>query len=122
MKRKLYMVGIIAVIIAIISISVSFSFNDTVYEVTVTDKERITESHRRGDKTSVDSKYLIFADTNDGESLVFENTDKFIRGKFRSSNIQGQLKVGSKYKITVVGIRVPLFSWYQNILKVENME
>ena len=70
-----------------------FSFNDTEYILTVTDKERVTE----GSKDRISSKYLVFADDENGNSLVFENTDCFIRGKSNSSNIQGQLKVGNTY-------------------------
>ena len=95
-----------------------FSFNDTEYTITVTDKERIYEGS--GDTSS--SKYLVFGDDDNGNSLVFENTDCFIRGKWNSSNIQGQLKEGNTYKVTVVGYRVPFFSMYQNIIKIEEVK
>ena len=86
--------------------------------ITVTDKERIYEGS--GDSSS--SKYLVFGDDKNGNSLVFENTDCFIRGKWNSSNIQGQLKKGNTYKITVVGYRVSFFSMYQNIIKIEEVK
>lgn len=95
-----------------------FNFNDTEYTITVTDKERIYKGS--GDTSS--SKYLVFGDDENGNSLVFENTDCFIRGKWNSSNIQGQLKEGNTYKITVVGYRVSFFSMYQNIIKVEEVK
>jgi len=95
-----------------------FSFNDTNYTVTITDKERIVE--HSGD--SISSKYLVFADGENGESYVLENTDCFIRGKWNSSNIQGQLKEGNTYTVTVVGYRVPFLSMYQNIIKVEKTD
>lgn len=44
-----------------------------------------------------------------------------LRGKFNSSDIYGTLKEGKKYKIIVVGYRVPFFSWYENILEVEEV-
>lgn len=94
-----------------------FCFNDTAYEITVTDKERIYEGN--GDSSS--SKYLVFCDDENGNSIVFENTDCFIRGKWNSSNIQGQLKEGNTYKITVVGYRIPFLSMYQNIIGVESI-
>ncbi len=107
------------VLIAVFS-EVIFSFNDTEYTVIVTGKDRITENLKDSDGNSrTSSKYLVFADDENGNSLVFENTDCFIRGKFDSSNIQGQLKEEHTYKITVVGYRVPFLSWYQNIIKVE---
>lgn len=124
MRRKrntktFFVVIMIAVILALsIGYEAIFSFNDTEYTITVTDKERIYDGS--GDTSS--SKYLVFGDDENGNSLVFENTDCFIRGKWNSSNIQGQLKEGNTYKITVVGYRVSLFSMYQNIIKVEEAE
>lgn len=121
-KVKFIVVAVVIVFIAIFS-EVIFSFNDTEYTATITDKDRITESSKDSDGNSkTSSKYLVFADDENGNSLVFENKDCFIRFKFNSSNIQGQLKEGHTYRITVVGYRVPFLSWYQNIIKVDEME
>ena len=107
-----------AILVLSIGYEAIFSFNDTEYTITVTDKERIYEGS--GDTSS--SKYLVFGDDENGNSLVFENTDCFIRGKWNSSNIQGQLKEGNTYKVTVVGYRVSFFSMYQNIIKIEEIK
>lgn len=119
-NTKTFFVTIMIVVILMLSIGYEaiFSFNDTEYTITVTDKERIYEGS--GDTSS--SKYLVFGDDNNGNSLVFENTDCFIRGKWNSSNIQGQLKEGNTYKVTVVGYRVSFFSMYQNIIKIEEVK
>ena len=116
-NTKTFFVAIMVSVILVLSIGYEaiFSFNDTEYTITVTDKERIYEGS--GDTSS--SKYLVFGDDDSGNSLVFENTDCFIRGKWNSSNIQGQLKKGNTYKITVIGYRVSFFSMYQNIIKIE---
>lgn len=71
--------------------------------LTIEDKDRIMD----GDS----SRYLIW--TEEGE--VFENTDQLMVGKFNSSDIQGQLKVGNKYHCSTIGIRNQFFSWYRNI-------
>ena len=113
MKKGVVELIIIAVIFALaLSFSAMTSFNDTEYVVTVTDKERIIKEDT--------SKYLVFTEDEQGNVLVFENTDSLLRGKFDSSNMQGQLKEGNKYTITVVGFRVPILSMYQNIIKVES--
>ena len=119
-NTKTFFVVIIIAVILVLSIGYEaiFSFNDTEYTITVTDKERIYEGS--GDTSS--SKYLVFGDDENGNSLVFENTDCFIRGKWNSSNIQGQLKEGNTYKVTVVGYRVSFFSMYQNIIKIEEIK
>ena len=117
--RTFFVVVMIAIIfVLLIGQEALFNFNDTEYTITVTDKERIYTGS--GDNSS--SKYLVFGDDQNGNSLVFENTDCFIRGKWNSSNIQGQLKVGNTYKITVIGYRVPFLSWYQNIIKIEEVK
>ena len=119
-NTKTFFVAIMIAAILVLSIGYEaiFSFNDTEYKITVTDKERIYEGS--GDTSS--SKYLVFGDDDNGNSLVFENTDCFIRGKWNSSNIQGQLKEGNTYKVTVVGYRVSFFSMYQNIIKIEEVK
>ena len=119
-NTKTFFVAIMIAVILVLSIGYEaiFSFNDTEYTITVTDKERIYEGS--GDTSS--SKYLVFCDDDNGNSLVFENTDCFIRGKWNSSNIQGQLKEGNTYKVTVVGYRVSFFSMYQNIIKIEEVK
>ena len=119
LKTKFIIIAILFISVFSIFIEVMFLFNDTEYIITVTDKERITDSLEDNNKNyKISSKYLVFADDENGNSLVFENTDCFIRGKFNSSNIQGQLKEGNTYRVTVIGYRIPYFSCYQNIIKV----
>lgn len=89
-----------------------FSFNDTRYTVTITDKER---TH------SGSEKYLVFTEDSDGNVMVFENSDSLLRWKWDSSNLQGELKIGNTYEVTVVGYRVPLFSWYENIISIKEV-
>lgn len=114
MRRYIIMVSVVVILIVFtLTAEVIFSYNDTEYTITVTDKERVN--------TSKSSKYLVFGDDEDGNSLVFENTDCLFRGKWNSSNIQGKMKEGNKYKITVVGLRIPFFSEYQNIIQVEEI-
>ena len=122
-RKKNTRIFFVAVTIAIMLVSLIaqeaiFNFNDTEYTITVTDKERIYT----GSGNNSSSKYLVFGDDQNGNSLVFENTDCFIRGKWNSSNIQGQLKNNNTYKITVIGYRVPFLSWYQNIIKIEEVK
>lgn len=120
MRRRIIITVSVVVILIVFSLitEVIFSFNDTEYTITVTDKERV---NIRYSSRYLSSKYLVFGDDEDGNSLVFENTDCLFRGKWNSSNIQGQMKEGNKYKITVIGFRIPFFSQYQNIIKIEEI-
>lgn len=111
LKNVKFIVVAVVIVLAVVFSIKAFNFNDTEYTVTVTDKDRITESSKDSDgNSSTSSKYLVFADDENGNSLVFENTDCFIRLKFNSSNLQGKLKEGHTYKVTVIGYRVPFFS------------
>ena len=114
-NNKFGCLGFVLVIFLIIGVfifNVSANYNEHTYTVTITDKERVNDEDS--------SKYLVFGeDIKTGETRVFQNTDSFIRGKFNSSNVYGSLKEGETYTITVVGYRIPLFSWYENIIKYE---
>jgi hypothetical protein len=62
------------------------------------------------------SRYLIFT-----KNETFENTDEVLFGKFNSSDVYGTLKEGHRYKAQVVGVRIPAFSWYRNIISVKQL-
>lgn len=100
--------GIVILLLCLIVFPIVQNFNEQTYTITITDKERVNDNDS--------SKYLVFGKDPNGETMVFENTDTLLRGKFDSSNIYGNLEIGKTYEITVVGFRVPFLSWYQNII------
>ena len=108
--KKVTIILVVLLVIVSIGVDVAMSFNDHTYTVTVTDKERVNSNDS--------SKYLIFGKTPDGETVVFENTDTLIRGKFNSSDIYGQIELEQTYTFTVIGFRFPLFSIYENIIRI----
>jgi hypothetical protein len=77
---------------------------------TVEKAERVT------DRTRQDSKYLIFT-----KNETFEITDEIFYQKFNSSDIYGALKPNHRYKAKVVGSRNPSWSWYRNIISVQEV-
>lgn len=81
-------------------------------EITVTDRERIVDRSREGSS----SRYLVFTDAG-----VFENTDALWHLKFSSSDLQGRLKPGRRFRVTVYGWRIPLISFYPNIVRIEKL-
>lgn len=60
------------------------------------------------------SRYLIFT-----KDETFENTDSIVFFKFDSSDIYGRIDEGKSYRATVSGVRLPLFSWYRNIIEIQ---
>lgn len=105
--------AIALVVIAVIAIPVISFSNDHAYTVTITDKERVTTQVAEG---QTDSKYLIYGEDENRKTYVFEDTDTLFRWKFNSSDVFGALKEGETYELTVIGFRVHIFNWYENII------
>lgn len=101
---------IIAVIVAVVVVPVMNFTNDHQYTITITDKERVTI---QGETVS---KYLIYGEDESGKTYVFEDTDTLFRGKFNSSDVYGALKEGETYELTVIGSRIHILNWYENII------
>lgn len=110
---------IIAVIVTVIVVPVMNFSNDHKYIVTITDKERVTT---QSDKDNIDSKYLIYGKDENGKTYVFEDTDTLFRWKFNSSDVYGALKEGETYELTVIGFRVHILNWYENIVGFKAVE
>ncbi len=85
-----------------------FATMTTVSGLIIQDKERVVTGS--GDQQS--SKYLIFTDQE-----TFENVDSMLALKLNSSDVYGSIIEGSTCEFTVTGFRVPLLSWYRNILE-----
>lgn len=113
---KKFLVDLI-VVVAIVGVFFGCNFanfDDHSAQITVTDKERVNDSDS--------SKYLIMGKDENGNTVVYENTDCFIRGKFDSSTFYADMEVGKTYEVKLVGFRVPYFSWYENIIGYEEIE
>ena len=116
MRKKIVFAAVaILALIACIGSIILFNFNDHTVTVTVTDKERIAQNN--------DSRYLIYTTMKDtGETLVLENTDNLLRLKFNSSDLYAELEEGKTYDVTVVCIRLGIFSWYENIIRIKEIQ
>lgn len=111
--------AIALVVIAVITVPVINFSNDHKYTVTITDKERVTTQVAEG---QTDSKYLIYGEDKNGKTYVFEDTDTLFRWKFNSSDVYGTLKEGETYELTVIGFRVHILNWYENIIDFKAMK
>lgn len=107
------LIAIVLAVIAVIAVIVMNFSNDHTYTVTITDKERVTTQSA---EDSIDSKYLIYGEDKNGKTYVFEDTDTLFRGKFNSSDVYGALKEGETYELTVIGFRIHILNWYENII------
>lgn len=96
-------IAIIFVIVCIVNIVV-LNFWESNITATVTDKE-MTNNHK-----------FIYITTADGEELVLDNRDAPFRLKFNSTEIYGDLEVGSTYEFTTIGMRSQFLGIYENIV------
>jgi hypothetical protein len=104
-KFKAVLIGIAAVILLILY---SYFVADTV-------QTRITDAQM----TKIDGEYMIAT-----EYRPFVNYDAWYRFKFDSGNIQNEavrLK-GKTVKVKKYGWRIPLFSEYENVVKIEEIK
>lgn len=115
----LYIIGIVLIIGFVLFTTLGMSIikvsNEQTYTVTVQSKE----VKNGGDN----GKYLVFTvDAETGESRVFEVTDSLWKGRFDSADVYNMIIPNHTYRITTGGYRVPLFSWYQNIYEVVEVD
>lgn len=107
--RILIPLGICAMVIGVIALISCYNTGKS-YEVTITDK---------GIK---DSKYMVFTKDEDENVYPFEVADNLFYFRWDSSDMYGKIEIGNTYKIKTIGWRVPLFSWYENIVSAEKIE
>lgn len=104
----------VVIFVGIIVVIVYFGFQieyGNEREVTCTVNEKWT---KRGSGKNSKDVYLVSCGNE-----VYKIEDLLWKGKFDSSNIYANLKVGKKYKLTVTGYRFGYFSSYQNINEYE---
>jgi hypothetical protein len=104
-KTKLILIGIAACILLMLY---SYFVTDTV-------QTRITDAQM----AKVNQRFMIAT-----EYRPFVNYDAWYRFKFNSGTIQNEairLK-GKMVKIKKYGWRIPLFSQYENVVKIEEMK
>jgi hypothetical protein len=110
MRTKSNFLVLVVLAIIILGLGAAYQYGTArEVKITVDDKERIV----KGSGDSMDSYYLVFT-----ENATYKNEDSFLYMKFRSSDIQGKLKIGETYTVKVYGWRIGLFSIYPNIIKI----
>lgn len=112
LKGKLALGVIGLILLLFVGYIFAYKNSERTVEITVDDKERITQSDGNG---GVESKYLIY-----GEDRVVENTDDLVYFKFNSSEVYNELEEEGTYKVKVAGWRIAFLSWYPNIVEVKN--
>ncbi len=63
--------------------------------------------------------FMIVIETKNGERITLTNVDNWWVKKFNSADIYSEIEVGKHYNIKTCGWRVPIFSWFENIIEIE---
>tara|TARA_Y100000310_G_C20701093_1_gene829949 strand:+ start:21 stop:356 length:336 start_codon:yes stop_codon:yes gene_type:complete len=100
------------IVVGVIVIAIFFLFKPVCYWISA-EEETITVNKTERINKDGESYYLVFA-----EEGTYKNVDSWLFWKFNSSDVQGQLETGNTYKVKVAGWRIPLFSSYENIIKI----
>lgn len=84
------------------------------YIVTIANKRVITSKNT--------NRYLIYAQTEDGNIKVFQDKNSLLEFKIHSEDVYWGLTLNRKYEIKAYGLNIPLLSTYQNIVKVKGIK
>jgi predicted metalloprotease len=114
MKSRIGAVTVISSVIVVVVIMFLPHFIRSTHIVTITNKQVIN-------RNNID-KYFIYTQTEEGNIKVYENTDNFLELKFNSKDLYWGIAINKKYEVRAYGLNIPLFSSYQNIIKVKGIE
>jgi len=98
---------VIGIAVCILTILYSYFVADSI-------QSRITDAQM----TKVDGRFMIAT-----EDRPFVNEDVWYRFKFNSGTVQNdaiRLK-GKRVRIKKYGWRIPMFSWYENVVKIDEV-
>lgn len=107
-------VAIIGIIVTVNIIIFFPHFFRNTYIVTIANKQVKTLDNKK--------IYLIYTQMENGDTRVFESTDSIIEFKFNSEDIYGGLRINRTYEVKTYGLRIPLLSYYQNIVKIKGIK
>jgi hypothetical protein len=112
-KLEHYLIALSTVAIGLTGLSVASMLSGHERVITVDSKERQCDAIDPHGQPHC--YYVVFS--REGE--IYENTDVWYRGKWSSGSLQARLQVGQKYRVKLLGWRVPVLSWKENILSAE---
>lgn len=115
MKRKLKITIIVTAVLALLGFYVFYllTMKNSAIEGTVT--EKYTKAINGVDK------YFVVVD-HSGKREVLESTDSWLNLKWNSADIWANAIQGQRFRLEVVGMRIPFWSMNRNIVSIEKAE
>lgn len=106
-----WITGLVIFIVALLCLCY---YSTKTYTVTVTGKDV------KNDDNS--SKYLVFTKLENGETKVFSIENSYFKLRWNSSEVYADIEIGKTYEIKVIGLRIPFFDQYENIMTFSVIE
>lgn len=93
--------------------------NEQTYIVTINKIEKERTTWNTDSETITEVKYIMRTTTDDGKELTVQNSELIFKNSDGLWNIQKNINVGAIYKITTLGNKIPILSYYPNIVNIE---
>ena len=106
-ESKIYIIGGILILALLVSYPLALYGTEQQHEITI--EEKWTKQHGN------DMKYLV----SDTDGNVYTIEDCIWLWKWDASNRYASIDEGKTYDVTLIGWRIQVLSWYQNIVEIE---
>ncbi len=116
-RKRIYKFNIVLIIIGIVLIVGVVAFFPHLFRNTYI----VTISNKQIKIYNNSDIYLIYAQTEDGNITTFDDTDSALEFKLNSEDLYWGLRINKKYKIETYGLRIPLMSSYENIIRAKGV-
>lgn len=111
-SKKFYKFNIFLITIGIILMVGVVAFFPHLFRNTYT----VTISNKQIKTYNNSDIYLIYAQTDDGRIITFNDTNSTLEFKLNSEDLYWGFRITKKYVIKTYGLNIPLISSYQNII------
>ena len=117
MKEDLLAIQIFLVFFCVVTLfsAVYAFFTRRKVVFTVKEKGTLTHGYTRDGHGTTYTNFMIYTTDN----RCFKNTNTFWYWKWRSTELQANLRIGKRYVATVYGWRIGAFNVYPNIVSVK---
>jgi hypothetical protein len=102
----------ILALVLVLGCLIYFSYNDHTEIATV----------KRFEYNISQRAYRVFTEKDGKPYKVYQVKDEYLRFIFNSSDIVNQIDENKTYKFTLIGIRIPIFSLYETIIRAEEKD
>ncbi|MFB6372289.1 MAG: hypothetical protein ABEN55_04095, partial [Bradymonadaceae bacterium] len=97
---------------------IGVSCGRSVVAITHQSKTEAQKVKRIDRSSSKRTPYIVYTESGD----VYQVSDRWVLGHVTASNVAASISEGACYRFDIEGFRVPLLSWYPNVLDVHPVD